>query len=159
MLGCCVLLSPCWADVEPTCLGTAFMVCHVCHAVVQVGLFLCLGGVLVVSWWCLGGVRRSVQGVSCWWVSWRWHGMLRALIIVRVDICQWCVASDAQTKYTISNDPARFCRMISPALYRGFSCAFSLRLFPSSAFSGGSRQAKVQVAVYIYICMYVCMYA
>ena len=44
MLGCCcVPLSPRGADVEPTCLGTAFVVCHVCHAVVQCGF-------LVVSW-------------------------------------------------------------------------------------------------------------
>ena len=44
MLGCCcVPLSPRGADVEPTCLCTAFVVCHVCHAVV-----LC--GFLVVSW-------------------------------------------------------------------------------------------------------------
>ena len=44
MLGCCcVPLRPCCADVEPTCLGTAFVACHVCHAVVQCGF-------VVVSW-------------------------------------------------------------------------------------------------------------
>ena len=43
MLGCCCVPFPRGADVEPTCLGTAFVACHVCHTVVQCGF-------LVVSW-------------------------------------------------------------------------------------------------------------
>ena len=94
MLGCCcVLLSPCWADVEPLCLGTAFVSCAVWVVVVSwlrmvslrrvnnvLGVYwCCVTCHLVVPWWSVGDVLvQTSRPISLYCAGaswWRWAGM------------------------------------------------------------------------------------
>ena len=83
---CCVPLSPCWADVERTCLGTAALPLWSVTFVMllcSVGLLLCLSygwwmvvywwsvsDDLMVSWWSVGAVlAQTVQCFSLYCAS------------------------------------------------------------------------------------------
>ena len=101
MLGCCcALLSPCWADVEPLCLGTAFVSCAVWVVVVSwlrmvslrrvnnvLGVYwCCVTCHLVVPWWSVGDVLVQTSrpiSLYCAGASW-WRLGGHAFVMLRL---------------------------------------------------------------------------
>ena len=75
--------------VEPTCLGTAFVVCHVCHAVVQCG-FVRLGGVWACVWNVVFARYFSGVAMAFEWYFWCMGGLLLVGVLV---VVAWLVVS------------------------------------------------------------------